>query len=302
MKKSYNSFVQDVVKELEQILGSSYTVFCQEIEKNNRFTYQAVMISDNIHNASPCYNIENYYGLYEKPGDIKFIAEDIVKIYRQEAALDFPVGWLRDRNEILSRVLLRIVSTDKNVDLLGNISHHNLPKLNLSILFYFFLESNTNEHATMLIYNRHMEIWETSASELLEHAWKNTPLVMGHTITRMSEVLNGCTGFPDTKGFPEMFPPIYVITNKHNLYGAACILYPDVLKDIAQKLDSDFYILPSSVHETIAVPAETLDVNHANSLKAMIRGVNQSELTPEEILSDNVYYYCRKKHTLSLAV
>ena len=107
MKKSYNSFVQDVVKELEQILGSSYTVFCQEIEKNNRFTYQAVMISDNIHNASPCYNIENYYGLYEKPGDIKFIAEDIVKIYRQEAALDFPVGWLRDRNEILSRVLLR---------------------------------------------------------------------------------------------------------------------------------------------------------------------------------------------------
>lgn len=118
----------------------------------------------------------------------------------------------------------------------------------------------------------------------------------------MSEVVNGYIELPATAGFPEMFPPMYVITNKQNLYGAVCILYPDVLKDVAQKLDSDFYVLPSSVHETIAVPAENLDINHASSLKAMVREVNQSELTPEEVLSDNVYYYCRKKHTLSLAL
>lgn len=301
MKKSYNLFVQDVVKELKQILGSNYTVFCQEIQKNNNVTYQAVMISDNIHNASPCYNMENYYRLYEKPWDIKFVAKDIVKIYRQSAALDLPVEWIRDRNEMLSRVLLRIVSTDRNVDLLENVPHHDLPELNLSMLFYLFWKSN-NSPATMLICNRHMGMWETSEPELLEHAWKNTPLAIGHTITSMSEVVNGYIELPATEGFPEMFPPMYVITNEQNLYGAVYILYPDVLKDVAQKLDSDFYVLPSSVHETIAVPAENLDINHASSLKAMVREVNQSELTPEEVLSDNVYYYCRKKHTLSLAV
>lgn len=156
MKKSYNLFVQDVVKELKQILGSNYTVFCQEIQKNNNVTYQAVMISDNIHHASPCYNMGNYYRLYEKPWDIKFVAKDIVKIYRQSAALDLPVEWIRDRNEMLSRVLLRIVSTDRNVDLLENVPHHDLPELNLSMLFYLFWKSNNNSPATMLICNRHM--------------------------------------------------------------------------------------------------------------------------------------------------
>lgn len=302
MKKDYNSFVQEVAKELKKILGDSYTVNCQEIEKNNRVTYQTVMISDHVHNASPCYDLENYYRLYENPGDIKTIAEDIVKIYRQGAALDFPVGWIHDRDKILSRVLFRVVSTDRNVGLLENVPHHDLPELNLSMLFYLFLESNNNGHATMLICNRHMEMWETSETELLKYAWKNTPLVMGHTITSIGEVLNGCAGMPATGGFSELLPQMYIITNKQNLYGAACILYPDVLEDVAQKLGSDFYILPSSVHETIAVPAKSLDIDHANSLKSMVSGINQSELKAEEVLSDNVYYYCCEKHTLSLAV
>lgn len=300
MKKDYNLFVQDVAKELEKILGASYTVRCQEIEKNNRVTYQAVMISDNVHNASPCYNLENYYELYEKPEDIKAIAQDILKIYRQGAALDFPLGLVHDRDEMLNRVLFRVVSTDRNAGQLADVPHHDLPELGLSMLFYLFLESTGSSCATMLICNRHLWMWGTSEPELLEHAWKNTPVVMGHAINSMYEILNA--NLPDVTDDPKMLPPMYIITNKHNLYGAACILYPDVLDKIAQKLGSDFYILPSSLHETIAVPAEGLDINQAKGLKAMVSAINQSELKPEEVLSDNVYYYCCEKHKLSMAV
>lgn len=265
MKKDYNSFVQDVAKELGRVLGSSYKVCCQEIEKNNRITYQAVMISDNVHNASPCYNLENYYELYEKPEDIKAIAQDILKIYRKGAALDFPISWIQDKDEMLNRVLFRVVSTDRNASLLADVPHHDLPDLGLSMLFYLFLESTGSSRATMLICNKHLGMWGTSGLELLEHAWKNTPLVMGHAINSMYEILNKYANLPSATDVSKMFPPMYIVTNKHNLYGAACILYPDVLNKIAQKLDSDFYILPSSLHETIAIPAESLDINHAKA-------------------------------------
>lgn len=298
MKKDYCSFVQETAEELEKSLGAGYSVRRQEVRKNNGVTYQAVMISDHASNVSPYYSMESYYKLYEKPGDIKAIAEDILKLYREEKEQDFPLDWICDRAGVLGRVLMRIVSTDRNAGLLGGVPHHDLPELNLSILFYFFLENGNGRHATMLAYNRHMAMWRTSKAELLKHAWENTALSMGHTIRRVDELLNG---YMEPAAPPE-FPPMYIATNRQLLYGAVCILYPDVQEDIAQRLGSDFYILPSSVHEIIAVPAESLDISHAESLKAIVGGINRSELAYEEVLSDNVYYYSREKHTLSLAV
>ena len=40
-----------------------------------------------------------------------------------------------------------------------------------------------------------------------------------------------------------------VITNTGRLYGAAVILYSGMLKQVADKADSDLFILPSSLHE-----------------------------------------------------
>lgn len=85
------------------------------------------------------------------------------------------------------------------------------------------------------------------------------------------------------------------------LYGAGYILYPEVQEQAAQTLKSDFYVLPSSIHETIALPATKFDNSQAQDLKDMVIGINH-ELTREETLSDNVYYYSCEKHKLYLAV
>ena len=78
--------------------------------------------------------------------------------------------------------------------------------------------------------------------------------------------------------------------------GAACLLYDDLLKDFSEKHASDFYILPSSVHEVLLLPAEGRKEDE--SLSAMVREVNRTQLSAEEFLSDHVYYYSRKEHAL----
>lgn len=72
--------------------------------------------------------------------------------------------------------------------------------------------------------------------------------------------------------------------------GASVLLRNDVLRKIAEKYQSGFYILPSSIYEIITVKPEGWD-NEVEELKKMIAEVNDECVTKEEQLSENLYYY-----------
>jgi hypothetical protein len=89
---------------------------------------------------------------------------------------------------------------------------------------------------------------------------------------------------------------MYVISNRDKINGAACILYKDVLKDFAQTIESDLYILPSSIHETIVVPKTP--ATNPQDLSQIVKETNDNHVEREEILSYSVYEYKRKENNL----
>ena len=67
------------------------------------------------------------------------------------------------------------------------------------------------------------------------------------------------------------------------------MFYPGVLEKAALDLGGSFYVLPSSVHEVLAIPADpVLDVS---DLRELVVEANLMHVPKEEQLSDNVYYY-----------
>ena len=44
---------------------------------------------------------------------------------------------------------------------------------------------------------------------------------------------------------------LLVLTNQSRIDGAACILYDNMLEKIAEVLQEDFYVIPSSIHELL---------------------------------------------------
>ena len=80
-----------------------------------------------------------------------------------------------------------------------------------------------------------------------------------------------------------------VITNTLGVNGADVILYPDMLPSLANEYNTDFYVIPSSIHEVILVSAE--DDSKLEEYRFLVRDVNEQFVDPEEILSDQVYYY-----------
>ena len=89
-----------------------------------------------------------------------------------------------------------------------------------------------------------------------------------------------------------------VVTNKSKMHGAACVLYPGVLKQLGNRYGSDYYIIPSSLHEVILLPScNSID---PVELKQLIMEVNRFQLEPEDILSDNLYYFNRKDEKVKI--
>ena len=89
-----------------------------------------------------------------------------------------------------------------------------------------------------------------------------------------------------------------ILTNSRKTYGACSILYPGVLERMAEQLNGDFYLIPSSVHEFLLLPKE--QDRGEDELREMILEVNRTEISPEEVLSDHLYFFCKKEKEIRM--
>ena len=99
-------------------------------------------------------------------------------------------------------------------------------------------------------------------------------------------LLNGC--------------PMYVLGNKSRINGAVQICRQDVMGNVSGFFKQDFWILPSSIHEVILLPAGEYGED-AEGLAGIVKEVNDTQLAPEEILSYHVYRYSRLTGEVSIA-
>ena len=72
------------------------------------------------------------------------------------------------------------------------------------------------------------------------------------------------------------------------------MLNTDFLSTLADEIKTDFFILPSSVDELIAVPDFTDgSIETVMELKKMVESVNQEVVSEEEFLSNQIYRYSK---------
>lgn len=81
--------------------------------------------------------------------------------------------------------------------------------------------------------------------------------------------------------------PMLVVTNAATSFGAGVITSRRVVKRISQMLgETNLVLIPSSVHEILALPAY---MSFGSNLSDFVKEVNGSEVAEEEQLSDNAY-------------
>ena len=79
--------------------------------------------------------------------------------------------------------------------------------------------------------------------------------------------------------------PMNVATLDAKMYGAGLLYCEEFLKEMEKKIGK-YYILPSSIHELIFVPADTAV---KDDLTYMVKEVNSLEVTDNDYLADRVF-------------
>ncbi len=71
------------------------------------------------------------------------------------------------------------------------------------------------------------------------------------------------------------------------------MLYPNLFRNFADVIGSSFYIIPSSIHELLLLPDESMEED--KEFIDMIKLINDTQVVPEEILSYSLYYYDKEE-------
>lgn len=170
---------------------------------------------------------------------------------------------------------------------LKNLLHERYS--DLAVIYYLEKSSGDRVRTEPLTFERIAELGKTE-EEIRTKAWKNTILKKRAVMMPLSEVVGD--------GFENDGTPLFVLTNEKMYLGAVTMLYPDLMDLIADELDSDLYIIPSSIHECLLLP-EQEDIS-GEDLKNLIRKVNDTEVDDDEILSYNIYKYSRSRRSVTI--
>ncbi len=201
-------------------------------------------------------------------------------------------------------IVFKLINKKKNEELLSKVPH--ITYLDLAIVFYYLLPGFDADEGgeSFMIRNQELEFLNLSVDELLALAKENTPRLLG---LKIQGILSTIAEYMDDIDLmlaaekEESYVPLYVATNRIKSNGAGVILYKDMLDAISAKLNSDLYVIPSSIHEVILVRVIKDCQVDTSSLKDMISYVNKTELQDADILSDSLYYYSRENKALEFA-
>lgn len=199
---------------------------------------------------------------------------------------DNPFDDVRIRERIFYRLIPKEVRQDE-------IEHAPYVEFfDMAITFRWLIRQTEQGLSSARIEYSHLEQWGMSEEALAALAVRNTPRLFPFKCTRVLSAIQEWVmlGGPDV--------PLYVFTNQVGINGAAAIFYDQVLDYFGEKLGEDFYILPSSIHETLLIGiSEAMDVQ---AMYDMVWEANHTVVEKNEFLSNQVFYYDREEKKIKI--
>ena len=290
-------FSQKVCRAVGEELGAKYSVELKEVRKNNGVLLHGLLISSGEGNVVPTIYLEHFFRVYEEGMAFGEIIRRLLEVYGQDVpARSVDMEFFRSYGKVRDRICYRLIGRAGNEELLKDIPFVEF--LDLAICFFYAYKGESLGEGSIMIHNSHMEMWKCGVSDLMEQAQQNTPILFPWQCCTMEEVLREVTDKNLQEELMAKEVPMRVLSNRQRMNGAVCLIYQGVVEQLAEEHQADLYILPSSIHEVILLPDSGKE--KPGDLKSMIVQVNRTQVAPEEVLSDSLYRYDRRKKSVEI--
>ncbi len=302
----YSTFKEIAAEKILDYMPEKFkncTVETEPVQKTNRkmdaLRIVPCWITEGM--AVPVVYLEHMYKHYNGTGSISTVLENAAQMLARGFAEAERIGSI-SFTEPEKRITMSLVNTGQNKEMLQHVPNRQFH--DLSVVYRYIVDAGS-DISSVLVDNKTADMMGMDEGQLFKTAQENTLEFMGLVIKPLDEVIKeillsegmAADEAESIVQLPEGKPQMYVITNRAGVNGAVYIMYDEVLQGLAQETGSDLYLLPSSVHEVMAVPA----YGNPASLAQMVEEINVKEVELEERLSNNVYHYDKMLHKLSVA-
>ena len=289
----FETFMNEAIKEMRDRFPD-FDISKQDVSKLQGESYTGMAVRPENSEIGVTLNLQDFYkalgfGMFLEDV-MDSIERSVVSAVRHMPHYDARV--LEDYDRMKDALTVDLVPVAGNEQKLAQIPHKNVE--DMALVYRFEEESSVYGSASILVTNEMLAVYDITADQLHEDAMKAAVQNRPAKLHNMNDVMRDMMG--DMSGlFPMNEPsPLWVATVEGGQNGAGVIQYPGFLDQAAEALGGDFYVLPSSVHEVLLVADDgSMEIGY---LEEMVRSVNETEVSPAERLSDNVYHYDSKAH------
>lgn len=298
---NYEGYCAKIISGLRDILGADYTLERKIIPKNNSVQKDGLLIQKA---GTPICSVIYLDELFAGNRSLAEIVSVVRQAFSDSGTTPISrlVASFSDFERNRSRVILRLLNYPANAERLKSIAH--IKVLDMAAAFYLFVSDGPEGLRTAAVSNDLLKSWGVSFEELYPLALANTERIMPPLHTTFSQIMEDMateTGIPDFGFVKQPDPvPMHILTNRRKVFGAASILYPGFLKKVSGELDADLILLPSSLHEFIALPDMFFEDDSLEGFADLVKDVNSNEVSDMDRLSDNAYRYVRDEGAIYL--
>lgn len=293
-KMDYTEFKEVLKKLVQEKAGTNMKVEIVQIIKNNQIKSENLTYKSRDYNLFPSIRLEELYQKYQEYG-MDWCVDMAVSILKNVKRIDED-QLMESWESAKGRIVVELIKESWNQELLEEIPYKAF--LDLAVIYRIKMWECKSGDVVHTVTNEMMERWNITEEELYEAALVNLQKEE-FEIIGLHQVLKDMTEeHIDVEQKDEFHGWAYVFTNRSRIKGAAAMLRTDLLNRFAEAHGSDLFILPSSVHEVILLPAKE-DENTAE-LRRIVRETNEEIVNEEEWLSDEVYYFRRSTGAVEL--
>lgn len=278
---TYNEFKTRMTEDVKKYMDGNhpgYEVSLEKVAKVNIDFVEMIAILNKDTHEGPAIDVKELWDDAKRRGmSYEEMSREVKK--RLDLTLkEVPEVVIDDLNDFKSRAILTLINTEKNQNMLSYVPHRAYYEF--SIVYRIIVHEDEEATTSGIVTNEMLEKAGYTEEELYKFAYENTRKDVN---------------------ISKMFG-MYVLTTKRGMYGAASILFPEMIKEIADHYGCDLYLIPSSTCEWMAVPVRTISGSGgAAEVNEMIREVNSVAVEEEEILGERCYYYDYKTGEIRLA-
>ena len=248
---------------------------------------------------APNFSVYPFYEKFMQGANLEEVFREIADTVVYADMQASPIGDNLELDKMKENIIFELINTEQNKEFLERVPHREFE--DLSIVYLWNISCNENGLATATVTNPLAEYMELNEEELFQLAWENTRRLFPVVIKPMHVIVDELMGNIKSEARPmleiDKDESIHVITNSVRSKGAACILYEEDLFRFAEALGEDFYLLPSSRHEFLALGKEVMGIER---LTEIVHEINQTEVELEDRLSNQIYQYNSKSRKVSL--